>query len=203
VFKNGVLFLAAILLFAGFGHAQSNDLAVTLGATFSPSVKGLAICEAILCPPGLTSDQSIEQGFSVGAAYSHRLIDFKAASLHLEVPIVFLPSRKADTSVFGTGFSSSFFTPGIKFKILPSAGISPFVSAGGGLAHFHEGSVSDNRGAFQVGGGLDFKTPLPLLGVRLEARDFITGTPGTPAFTTVTSNHLQNIFVGAGITLHF
>ena len=36
-----------------------------------------------------------------------------------------------------------------------------------------------------------------------SARDFITGRPGTPAFTTITSDHLHNLFVGGGITLHF
>jgi hypothetical protein len=51
-----------------------------------------------------------------------------------------------------------------------------------------------------VGGGLDFKTNLPLLGFRIEARDFITGAP---SFSTLTNNHLNNLFVGGGITLHF
>lgn len=202
MFKKSVLSLAAVLLFAGAGCAQSNDAAVTFGSTFSPSVTGLPICEAILCPPG-PAPNSIGQGFSVAAAYSHRLLDFKTASVHLDLPVVFVPLRKADTSFFGQGFSSSFFTPAIKFKILPDAGVSPFVSAGGGLAHFNQGSISDNRGAFQVGGGLDFKTRLPLFGFRLEARDFITGKPGTPAFSTVSSDHLHSIFVGAGVTLHF
>ena len=136
-------------------------------------------------------------------AYSHRLINLKAASLHLELPVMFAPSRMADTALFNPDFSSFYFTPSLKLKLIPDSGISPFVSVGGGVAHFSEGSISSNRGAFQVGGGLDFKTRLPLLGFRFEVRDFITGIPGTPSFAGVSSDHLQSIFVGGGVTLHF
>lgn len=202
--KRSVLLAGLLVLMgAACGYAQSNDLAVSFGATFSPSVKGQPICEAIPVCPANPVDHPVEQGFSLVGAYSHRLINVGAASLHLELPAMFAPSRKADTALFNPDFSSFFFTPSLKLELLPGSGISPFVSAGGGFAHFHETSTSDTRAAFQVGGGLDFKTRLPLLGFRLEVRDFITGRPGTPSFTTVSSDHLQSIFVGGGITLHF
>ena len=176
---------------------------MTFGATFSPSVTGTLVCEAIPNCPALPADQSVESGFSLIGAYSHRLINVKAASLHLELPVMFAPSRMANTERFNPDFSSLYFTPSLKLKLLPGSGISPFVSVGGGVAHFDEGSISSNRGAFQVGGGLDFKTRLPLLGFRFEVRDFITGIPGTPSFAGVSSDHLQSIFVGGGVTLHF
>jgi opacity protein-like surface antigen len=88
----------------------------------------------------------------------------------------------------------------LRLKFAPSSGVSPFLSAGGGLGRFKAGSTSDNHGAFQVGGGLDFKTKLPLLGFRFETRDFVTGSP---SFSTLTNNHLNNLFVGGGVTLHF
>ena len=44
---------------------------------------------------------------------------------------------------------------------------------------------------FRLVAELDFKTRLPLLGFRLEVRDFITGRPGTPSFSNVSSDHLQ------------
>jgi hypothetical protein len=203
VLKQSFLLFAGTLIFASAGYAQSNDVAVTFGATFSPSVSGTPICEALpVCPTGPVS-HSVEQGFSFVGAYSHRLINLKAASLHLELPVMFAPSRKAETALFNPDFSSFYFTPSVKLKLLPDSGISPFVSAGGGVAHFSEGSTSNNKGAFQVGGGVDFKTRLPLLGFRFEVRDFITGIPGTPSFAGVSSDHLQSIFVGGGITLHF
>jgi hypothetical protein len=203
VLKKLCIFLGSSLLFAGAGFAQSNDVAVSFGATFSPSVSGTLICEAIPNCPALPADQPVESGFSLAGAYSHRLINVKAASLHLELPVMFAPSRKADTARFNPDFSSFYFTPSVKLKLLPDSGISPFVSAGGGFAHFKENSFSDNRGAFQVGGGVDFKTRLPLLGFRFEVRDFITGLPGTPSFANVSSDHLQSVFVGGGVTLHF
>jgi hypothetical protein len=203
VFKKGVLLLAAILLYAGDGHAQSNDVSVTFGATFSPSFEGQRVCEALpVCPPGPVN-QTVVPGFSLVGAYSTRLIDLKAASVHLELPVMFAPSRNVGTGLFTADFSSFYFTPSIKLKFLPGSGISPFASFGGGIAHFNESSISDNRGAFQVGGGLDFKTRLPLLGFRLEVRDFITGRPETPSFTNVSIDHLHSIFAGGGITLHF
>jgi hypothetical protein len=197
--RFAVLLVFLCLAIAGF--AQQNEVAVSFGVSLSPSVRGPALCEAVPTCPATIVDNSVDPGFAVAGAYSHRLANFRLASLHLELPVMFSPVRNA--GLFNPNFSSFFFTPSLKLKLLPSSGISPFFSAGGGLARFKENSASDTRGAFQVGGGLDFKTRLPMLGFRIEARDFITGRPGTPTFTTVTSDHLHSIFVGGGITLHF
>ncbi|MFL6314022.1 MAG: hypothetical protein ACJ71W_18140 [Terriglobales bacterium] len=190
--------LLVFLLIASASFAQSNDVAVSFGGTFSPGAEGPAQCEAILtCPVGIVS-RSVDPGLSVEGTYAHRLANFRVVSLHLELPFMFSPTRKSE--FLGSNFSTFFFTPSLRLKFLPSSGVSPFVSAGGGLGRFKEGSTSDNHGAFQVGGGLDFKTRLPLLGFRIETRDFIAGAP---SFSTLTNNHLNNLFVGGGITLHF
>lgn len=190
--------LLVFLLMASAAFAQSNDVAVSFGGTFSPGAEGPAQCEAILtCPAGIVS-RSVDPGLSVEGTYAHRLANFRVVSLHLELPFMFSPTRKSE--FLGSNFSTFFFTPSLRLKFLPSSGVSPFVSAGGGLGRFKEGPTSDNHGAFQVGGGLDFKTRLPLLGFRIEARDFVAGAP---SFSTLTNNHLNNLFVGGGITLHF
>jgi hypothetical protein len=190
--------LLVFLLIASASFAQSNDVAVSFGGTFSPGAEGPAQCEAILtCPVGIVS-RSVDPGLSVEGTYAHRLANFRVVSLHLELPFMSSPTRKSE--FLGSNFSTFFFTPSLRLKFLPSSGVSPFVSAGGGLGRFKEGSTSDNHGAFQVGGGLDFKTRLPLLGFRIETRDFIAGAP---SFSTLTNNHLNNLFVGGGITLHF
>jgi opacity protein-like surface antigen len=190
--------LLVFLLIASASFAQSNDVAVSFGGTFSPGAEGPAQCEAILtCPVGIVS-RSVNPGLSVEGTYAHRLANFRVVSLHLELPFMSSPTRKSE--FLGSNFSTFFFTPSLRLKFLPSSGVSPFVSAGGGLGRFKEGSTSDNHGAFQVGGGLDFKTRLPLLGFRIETRDFIAGAP---SFSTLTNNHLNNLFVGGGITLHF
>jgi hypothetical protein len=202
---SGNRFVVAVvfLLVASAGFAQSNDLAVSFGGTFSPGLKGQAVCEALpSCPTGIVG-RSIDLGFSVEGAYAHRLANFRVASLHLELPVSFSPSRSTGLIIGSSDFSSFFVTPSLKLKLLPSSGISPFVSVGGGLARFKEDSFSNNKGAVQYGGGVDFKTRLPLLGFRFEVRDFMTSRPGIPAFSGITSDHLHNLFVGGGITLHF
>jgi hypothetical protein len=102
-------------------------------------------------------------------------------------------------------FSSIYFTPSAHVKLLPSSPISPFASVGGGFAHFRDstGGSSATTGALQVGGGLDFKTPLPRVSFRAEFRDFITGRPGTGAFSGFTSNHIQTFFAGGGVVFRF
>lgn len=195
---NRFAVLVVLFLLASAGFAQQNDVAVSFGGTFSPGAEGPAQCEARpTCPTGIVS-RSVDPSFSVEGAYAHRLANFRVASLHLELPVMFSFKRKSE--FLGQDFSSLFFTPSLKLKFAPTSAISPFVSAGGGLGRFKETSTSDNHGAFQVGGGLDFKTRLPLLGFRIEARDFITGAP---SFSSLTNDHLHNLFVGGGITLHF
>jgi len=94
---------------------------------------------------------------------AHRLANLQVASFHLELPLLGSPNRTTP----GTSFSSIFFTPGVKVKFsLPL--LSPFLSVGGGLAHFSAGTNvggSSTTGAFQVGGGVDVNTPIPLIGL--------------------------------------
>jgi hypothetical protein len=186
-------------------HAQSNELSATVGVAFSPDAKGLLTCgEAIICgiPPGTIGNIGYGFGFSWQATYAHRLSNFHAASLYLELPAVGSPSRTSP-NFLASEFSTVFFTPSAQFKFLPGAWISPFASAGGGFGHFRTRSSSANAGAIQLGGGADFRTPLPVLGVRTEFRDFITGRPDIVAFNGFTSNHFQHMFAGAGVVLKF
>jgi hypothetical protein len=118
------------------------------------------------------------------------------------LPVSGSPSRS--TGLFSE-YWSIFLTPSLQFKFLPSARVSPFASVGVGLAHFHEirGGASANNGAFQFGGGVDFITPLRVLSIRAETRDFVRGRPGIEDFARFTSNHFQQIFAGAGFVLKF
>lgn len=203
--KKLCIFIAGSLFLAFSAFAQSNEAAVSFGAALSPSVNGLRGCDVLPFPcPAFPSSDSVETGFTFLGAYSHRLRGRKYVSVHLELPVMLAPSRRVDTSPrFNPDFSSFFFTPALQMRFLPSSGISPFISAGYGLAHYSDQSGSDTKFASQLGGGLNFKTRLPLLGFRVEVRDFITGRPGTPSFTSVTSDHLHSIFLGGGVTLHF
>lgn len=205
--RNRFAFLIGFLFLATGAFAQQNDVAITFGTTFSPGIN-TASAIAVTCPVGVVctnvppTNTSLSPAFAVEGTFAHRIADFKVASLHIELPVMAAPNQRFDFAGSGS-FSSVFFTPSVKLKLAPSAGISPFFSAGGGFGHFSQSNISDTKAAFQMGGGLDFKTRLPLLGFRVEARDFLAGVPTIPAFASVTNGHINNIFVGGGITLHF
>jgi hypothetical protein len=192
--RFAVLLVSLFLASAGF--AQSNDIAVSFGGTFSPGLTGLPFCEAIPVCPTTPVSRSLAPSFAMEGAYAHRLANFRLASLHLELPVMFTTSR--NTGFLEPNFSTFFFTPSLRLKLLPSSGVSPFVSAGGGLARFNNGPTSDTRGAFQVGGGLDIKTRLRWLGFRIETRDFITGRPGVPSFASITAITCTTYLLVAG-----
>jgi hypothetical protein len=66
---SGNRFAVAVvfLLIASAGFAQSNDVAVSFGGTFSPGVKGQAVCEALpTCPTGIV-DRSLIRAFPLKA----------------------------------------------------------------------------------------------------------------------------------------
>src|SRR5947209_12489175 len=168
-----LLLVCALLPFSAV--AQQNEAAVTLGGTFTRSPQGFATCEAILVCPTTPVSVGIGMGFSVNASFARRFADLHAASFFAEFPLLITPSRNG-VGLFARDFSSVFFTPSIRAQFAPEARISPFLSGGLGLARF-SGSGSDTTWAFQFGGGVDVKTPLPHLAIRVEAHDFITGKP--------------------------
>ena len=203
--KNSLTVLLMLMVASGCLLAQSNEVAVTFGLTVSPKVTAAAGCgEAIPCPtPPPPVPTSPGKGFAWQATFAHRIASFGMASLALELPVVGTPSRSQDFLPFDH-YSSLFFTPSVQVKILPGARVSPFASVGGGLARFEGLGGAANTGALQFGGGVDFKTPLPHLAVRVEGRDFISGKPNSfLPLGGFTSNHLQHVFAGGGIVLKF
>lgn len=199
--------LVLLLLMAPLAsYGQKTEVAMSVGVAVSPDGKGPPICgEAILCPisPDTIASLSLGPGVSWQASFAYRLANFKAVALYLELPVAGSPSRTGPGSFpLGGNFSSFFFTPSAHVKLLPGSRVSPFASVGGGLAHFSSFD-SANAGAVQVGGGVDFRTPLRVLGIRVEARDFITGRPDISPFTDFTSTHFQHIFAGGGVVLKF
>lgn len=202
--------LFALLLSPVLLQAQKNELALTFGLALSPDGKGPVTCgEAVpRCPipPNTIGSKGIGPGFSWQANFGRRVVDFKAASLYVELPVSGAIARSTPASFpVSNQFSSIFLTPSAQVKFLPGAGISPFASVGGGVAHFQNstGGSSGTTGALQVGGGLDFKTPLPRMSVRAEVRDYITGRPSNNAFSGFTSSHIQTLFAGAGVVFRF
>ena len=74
------------------------------------------------------------------------------------------------------------------------------------------GGLRANPGALQFGGGVDFKTGVPHLGLRAEARDFWSGRASESLLEVSASSILHvasvtasahHLFVGGGVVLRF
>lgn len=194
--------LLAVLLFAfslaSFG--QSSELGVVAGGVISPDGQPSAgIGSCTITNPNCGAPVQSRTAFAVEGVFAHRVINAHLASLYFEFPIVGTPNRTLRQVTNTQDFSSIFFTPGVKLR-LEAPGVKPFVSVGGGFAHFSASGSSSTEGAFQVGGGFDFTTPIPLIALRAEAREFYTGLPSAFRITPVNRN---NVFVGGGIVLRF
>ncbi|MFL6438442.1 MAG: outer membrane protein [Terriglobales bacterium] len=194
--------------------AQANEFAVVIGGAASPN-------SSTPFPSASTrTPLKIGSGITYEGVFAHLLLDVRAVSAYLELPIAGTPSRTVSgINVATRDFSSVLFTPSLKLQLRPLAGFTPFLSIGGGFAHFNttqEGragpgvgipfisSVSNTSAALQFGAGLEFKTAISRLGLRAELRDFRTGRPdlGFPtSFLDADTQH--NLFIGGGVVLHF
>src|SRR5438045_61371 len=143
--------VAAVLLIlvstATLAAAQSkNELGLLLGATLVPDHN---------LQPNIFSATNIKftKGTSYQATYARKLIGAGIAGLQFEIPFIGVPNSdiRSTNPQVPTALASLFITPALRLKLLPDAGISPWVSLGGGLARFDEGRTlqdgSPNPGA--------------------------------------------------------
>jgi hypothetical protein len=212
-FSIAFLFLISILSTAAV--AQRAEVAFTIGAAaasnahISPTACPLGITCLSLRPETITATPQVFLEGTVG----FRLVKAKVASLHLEVPVAGVPNQSVGFSngfdISASHLSSLFITPSIKAKLLPGAAVSPWVSVGGGWAHFSFPDDHTNKAALQFGGGVDIKSPFPHFSFRAEIRDFLSGQPsfGTPGVGLIgnaeggLSRH--NVLAGGGLVVHF
>jgi len=212
-----VLVLVVLLCFMSLSAlAQKADVAFVAGASFTSDTSLKQVCTTPPClllvdgPGSIHPDHHIFLQGTLGI----RLFDAKLASLHLELPVVGIPSQPLHFTFVGISspafdhLSSVYVTPALKIKLLPAATFSPWGSIGGGVAHFSSDAGSTNKGALQFGGGVDIKSSIPLLGFRAEVRDFVTGDPnfGIVSIVPLTTEgglHRHNVLVGGGVVLRF
>ncbi len=194
--------LIVLLCASSFAMAQKADAAFVVGGSFVSDTNGTVLT----VPTTVHTDHHLFLEGALGV----RLLNAHLASLSLEVPVAGMTSQKLTlASTPGTvvdNLSTVFITPGFRLKLLPVSPISPWVSIGGGWARYslNTAGTTENKGALQFGGGLDFKTGLPVLGFRAEVRDFLTGVPTfNSGFLTATGLHHHNILAGGGIVLRF
>jgi hypothetical protein len=156
------------------------------------------------------------KGITFGGEYARRLFVTPIFSLSGEVVAVYNPDEDlnaggTNNAVVPTDYKQLFVTPAARLNLFPTTAVSPWVSLGGGIAHFSQGNALDfggtnpgkstTSGVLQGGVGLDVK----LVGsvyIRGEARDFWSGEPDFPlAPTGKTRQH--NYFVGGGVFWRF
>lgn len=202
-----VSILFVILCASTYALAQKADIAFVAGGSFVSNANVTVLPPATVVDTLKTNNHLFLEG-----ALGVRLVNARVVSLSLDVPVAGIPSQKltlaSTPSTVVDHLSSVFITPGLRLKLLPVSPISPWVSVGGGWARFSTDSgVRTNKGAVEYGGGLDFKTGLPVLGFRAEVRDFVTGDPnfGTASVLAGDSSafHRHNLLAGGGIVLRF
>jgi hypothetical protein len=206
-----VLFL--VLAFSTAALAQRADASFVAAAPFvsDSNANVLVICPGPTCPLAPNKIVTSHEVFLEGTV-AVRTLNLRLASLHFEVPFAGLPSQKltlssSPSTVIGH-LSSFFITPSFRLKVASGAPIAPWVSFGGGWAHYSaEAGPTTNKGALQYGGGLDFRV-VSHLGLRFEVRDFVTGSPNFPTailFNTPTQGGLNrhNVLAGGGAVFSF
>jgi len=203
--------LFVILCASRFAMAQKADAAFVVGESFVNNSR-----VTFLSTPTIVNTVKTNNHIFYEGALAVRLADAKLVSLHLELPVAGIHSnnqRIAITAPLGNttitlDTSALFITPALRLKFVPVAPISPWLSVGGGWARFSQDlGPTTNKGAIEYGGGLDFKTGLPILGFRAEVRDFVTGDPNFGFANIVTGDNgglrRHNLLVGGGIVLRF
>jgi hypothetical protein len=203
--------LIALFCVSSFAMAQKADVAVVVGGSFVNKSRVTFLSAPTVVATVKTNNHIFYEGaLALGLANAHLV------SLQLELPVVGIHSGNqqiAITAPVGNtsvtlDISALFITPALRLKILPVSPISPWISVGGGWARFSQnGGPTNNKGAIEYGGGLDFKTGLPVLGFRAEVRDFVTGDPNFGFTNIVTGDNgglrRHNVMVGGGIVLRF
>lgn len=202
--KRSIVLFLAIITATTFCQAQKADVSFVAGASFASdaTVNTGIVCITTPCPS--TIILKTDHQYFLEATAAVRVVNFKVASLHLELPLAGIPSTQIVNP--SPRISSIFLTPSLRIKFAPEFPISPFASLGGGWAHYTVTGATTNKGALQFGGGVDFKTGLPLLGFRAEVREFVSGQPDFGPFVDFlpaphTNGSRHTLLVGGGIVL--
>lgn len=191
---------------------QRNELTGVIGRMFI-SDQGIIGPSAPAVNPFVRSGH----GLTFEINYSRRLLGNGVYAISGEVPAVFNLDEDLNSGgdVVPQDYQQIFVTPAVRLNLFPATAVSPWVSIGGGFAHFSENKNlnyygtnpggSTTSGVLEGGLGLDvnpFRHRAAHIGFRGEVRDFWSGEPDFPlAPTGKTRQH--NYFVGGGVTWHF
>lgn len=213
---SGKQALLAVLIMAvstlAAAQDEKNEITGIIGRTFI-SDQGIHGPNAPTINPFVRSGK----GLTFEVNFSRRMLGTEIYALSLEVPAVFNLDEDLGSGgdVVPSGYRQIFVTPAVRLNLFPETRVTPWVSFGGGFAHFTESKDlnysgtnpggSSTSGVIQGGLGLDvspFERRFKRFSFRGEVRDFYSGTPSLPlANTGKTRQH--NYFVGGGVIWHF
>ena len=207
-----LVLLLALVGASSAAMAQKVDASFVVGESFVSDTNTTETFAGL--PPTFSVTFKTGNHFFLEGAFGWRLVNAHVAALSLDVPIASIPAQTvtsvstAGTAAGAFDLSSLFITPGLRLKLLPGSSISPWGAFGGGWARYSQSGFITNKPAIEYGGGLDFKTHLPLLGFRAEVRDFVTedflnGSFGSVLDINSSGLHHHNILVGGGVVLRF
>jgi hypothetical protein len=176
---NAVKSLLVLTLATSALSAQNSDLGVLLGIS-GPTGR-------VDTATGTHISGSV--GVSAQFNYAIQWRDTSAGRIYIELPVLLGAHVNGTVSgdVVGSAGTTLFFTPGLRWNIMPHSRISFYAAGGAGMAGFNQdrsvvasGSVSTTErwglgAAVELGGGLDLRLTR-LMSLRGEARDFVTGS---------------------------
>ena len=196
---------AMVVVAATGAAAQRNEVAGTIGRTFISN-------QGVLGTNLPDSNIYFGHGLTFEASYARRLISGNAFAVEVEIPVILDPKQRLH---FGGGnapssFASYFVIPSARVHLFPDGGFSPWLSFGGGFAHFSMSSrlesgqpdpaKSTTTGALQLGGGLDVRVVHGVF-LRGEVREIRSGEPALNVNTG--KSRYYNLFAGGGLAFRF
>jgi hypothetical protein len=208
--KQAVIAVLAVVMSILGGSAvaqdEKNEVSGSLGRIF---ISDQGIIGATNFNPVVRSGN----GLTFEVNYARRLFATPIYAVSGEVPAVFNLDEKLNSGddVVPKSYKQIFVTPSARLNLFPDTAVSPWVSFGAGFARFNENKdllyygpnpgSSSTSGVVQAGFGLDVRV-LHQFSIRLDVRDFWSGTPNLPLADTGKSRQ-HNFFVGGGVVWHF
>jgi len=202
-----VLFVA-VLLGSAAAQDRKNEIGGTIGRIFI-SDQGI---QSPIPNPTIHSGK----GLTFEGEYARRMYGTELFGISVEGLVAYNKGVKLNAgeylySVVPEGYKELFVTPAVRLNLFPETAVSPWVSLGGGFAHFTEnsrllfGGVNPGKntttGTLEAGIGLDVKV-WKQLSMRGGMRDFWSGEPDYPLAPTGKSRQ-HNYFVFGGLFWRF
>jgi hypothetical protein len=151
-------------------------------------------------------------GTALQANYGLRLGGGERVALFGEVHFLANPQRVVTSAnrAATRDVATLYVTPGVRVKFFPSGRVQPFAAVGGGYALYEHSLLNQggtpnaaprtaSTGALMFGGGVDVAL-VRWLGLRVEVRDFVTGTP---RYSVAVDGRQHNVVTSGGLVLRF